>query len=266
MARKIIVPDMWMGEPIAGSIERMLRRPAPVEDTPDEKNKVVAPSTAPIAGKESYLILPAKKHGSYEYPDLLVAMGNKYHHQDWHTSKTSLEAEDAFKLTIRQYVDFLAMLDSGAAHDGNGNKVQSSLLTQILEDITKVRDPWRSEWADARFENKQTGTKYSVVPKNDLHIAYHQFNPQGTLTEVVEPVDGALMEDRKIDFAYWLKNATPQGLPSADTPVGDFHYWYPRAGKVARFGANSGRAVLDCNGNPQYAKASLGVRPVRKKN
>ena len=70
------------------------------------------------------------------------------------------------------------------------------------------------------------------------------------------------MEDKipGINFNSWLNSNTKHGLPLNKIKNGSLHYWYPRDGAVAWFYADSGRARLDCNWNPTFSVAVLGVR------
>ena len=63
------------------------------------------------------------------------------------------------------------------------------------------------------------------------------------------------MKDHRVDLASFNK----QGLPTKEG--NDFNYWFPRSNNnsVARFGANSDRAGLVCNGYPQFSDSALGV-------
>jgi len=240
----------YFGKPVEGSYQRYLDG---IKD-PVQGNTIPGPSN--IQNVSSYLILPGRRHGSYEYPDLLVSTIRTHHGENWNQAHKSLKQEDSFMLTIRQYVDFLNLLKSGNVYDGDGKKVDKSTLDGILDDITKVKSFVRAEWLDAKFSSQ-------VMLRKNWHIIYH--NQQSN--EINEPLEECLMSDKTpgIDLSYWLINATSQGLPTSNNLDGSLYYWFPRKGAVARFYANSDRADLDCNRDPQNSDSVLGVRAAKIK-
>lgn len=261
---RIKIPDNWLGEPIDGAIERVLE--AKDEPEPPQQPEPTRPDVTNIAGNDRYIFLEGRQHGNYEYPGLLVAMDRTHKGKNWNDTWSALRQEDALMLTPRQYVDFLNLLKSGKAYDGNGRTISSSKLPELFDDITKVQSPWRSEWLDAKFENKVVGKKLGgLMNQNSLHIVYHKLD-NGNLIEVADPLDGCLAEDRKpgIDMNYWLSNATEQGLPPKDNQDGQLWYWHPRDGRVAGFDAGSDGAYLSCGRYPADSDPSLGVRAVRR--
>ena len=201
--------------------------------------------------KEDYVILEGRTHGSYEYPDILVAKQRSLQGKNWHKAQEALEAEGRFMPTIRQYVDFLTLLKSGKAYDGAGKKINNQELDSILDDILTVRNPWRAEWLDASFSKQG----------QEFYISYHRLN-QGKLEQVTEPLQECLMQDKTpgIDIESWLQNANEQGLPSQSTKQEKLYFLHPREGRVAGFGADSVRASLDCDGYPRGSGSALGVR------
>ena len=126
---------------------------------------------------------------------------------------------------------------------------KNSELLNLYKEITEVRDPWRANHLDAYFEERK-GEMY-VLTGNKAKA---------------EKLESCLMDDKTpgINMESWLegKNVTNQGTPKTRMGNGDLWYWYPREGRVARFGVDSGRAVLDCDGNPDYADPVLGVYAV----
>ncbi len=219
------------------------------------------PSHSTVVNAKTYVILPGKTHGSYSYPDLLVATERTYLGNTWFQAHESLAREGGFMLTLRQYVDFLQMLTSGRkVYDGRGRELDSSKKTHIIKDIMEKVNPWRSEWLDADFK----------VVGGVLHINYaHKVNGSNLIPQKSEPLQGGLMIDKKpgINLEYWLNHATPQGLPPTDNPGGELWYRYPLNdnNSVAGFFAFSDGANLSCSRNPQSSVSGLGVRVVRKK-
>ena len=232
----------------------------------EKQNKPVTKKTQPqapinvksnINDAESYLILPGKAYGNYSYPDLLVSIDKFYHNHTWYKAHEALNKEDSFMLTIRQYADFLDLLRSGKVNNGKDNLVDKVVIDKILDEILTVKNPWRSEWLDAKFSKKG-----GLIKKDQWYITYHNID-NGKISEVTEELEDCLIEDKTpgINLDSWLSNSTKHGLPDKKTSVGDLYYWGPRRDNtVVGFVANSNRAGLDCFRDPGYSDRALGVR------
>ncbi len=253
--------------------------PEPIDE--GEKHAIIPAEFIP----EDFVLLQGRSHGSYSYPDLLVNLYKLGLNKSVETAAKSLgysitntakekngrdyigdiNWEQALKLNLslggrtlspRQYVDFLGLLKSGNAVDGNGRKIPKKKLTELFSEIVEVREPYRAEWLDADF-------KY-LTGKLWIYSS-HTLDGNGKLIpNYREKLESCLMEDATpgIDFDYWLKNATKQGLPPKNNSSGDLYYWCPDKdnNSVARFVADSDGAGLYCDGNPTFTDSSLGVR------
>ena len=148
-------------------------------------------------------------------------------------------------LNMYQFVEFLKYLKENPNQE---NK-------EIYEDITEVRDPYRAEWIDAKFSKE--GRK--------LMINYHKLDRTTNYSEVTEPLQDCLTVDREpgISLDEWINNHNNQGLPKPNISKGDLYYWHPRNDYVARFGASSGGADLNCVRDPGYSNSRLGVRAAK---
>ena len=231
----------------------------------EKQNKPVTKKTQPqapinvksnINDAESYLILPGRAYGSYSYPDLLVSIDKFYHNNTWYKAHEALNKEDSFMLTIRQYTDFLDLLKNGKVNNGKDNLVDKVVIDKILDEILTVKNPWISEWLDAKFSKKG-----GLIKKEQWHITYHNID-SGKLNEVTEELEDCLIEDKTpgINLDSWLSNSNKQGLPDKKTSVGDLYYWSPRDNAVAGFIAESDGAYLDCYRDPGNSDTELGVR------
>lgn len=118
---------------------------------------------------------------------------------------------------------------------------------EVYDDITQIRNPWRAEWFDAYFEQRQDGMYVLTANK----------------TKAEKLDEGTLMQDKRISLDSWIENPTKQGLPKSDVEGGDLYYWSPIDKRVVRFDANGGRASLICGGAPSGWISNLGVRAVR---
>jgi hypothetical protein len=273
MRRGFEIPKDFMGIPVSQeTVERVLGAIPAAE--PEATEPTPSPASVSVPSRGDYIILPGKKHGTYEYPDLLVAKEVSRKNKNWNECWDELARDQALMLTPRQYVDFLNVLRSGNAVDGAGRSIARSELSDIYNEITEVKSPWRSEWLDAWFGVQASqglasklGSKVGIV-KTPYTIAYHVIEPNGSLRKVVEHLDDSTLVSDKtpgIKVQDWLANATYQGLPKSDIEGGDLHYWHPRADRVARFNANSVGANLGCGRDPADRLGGLGVREARKK-
>ena len=173
-------------------------------------------------------------------------------------STITIPLQYTFVPDIDQFRRFLGVLRSRKAFDGTGKRIRKSRLNEVLDDITKVREPYRGEHLDGLFSRKD----------EKLQITYHKFNSDGRLESVTELLDeDTLIEDRTpgISLEDWINNPTFQGLPRKNVKSGSLYYWCPKENFVARFGANSGGADLSCDEDPSDSSSSLGVRVARVK-
>lgn len=228
---------------------------------------------------EYCIILPGKKHGSYEYPDLLVSMdrlgcssrvyeeGKKLGLELKNNKQGyvgNIDWEDALKLDlslgystldIRQFLDFVDLLKTGGAYTGVGKKLGYGKRRAILDDIIRKVDPTRSEYFDAYFK----------IDNDVLYINYeHKLKDGKLVANRSEPVD-CLMKNILfgIDLDDLIKKSNHQGLPSKDVGKGNIWYWCPKDYGVARFLACSIIVGLDCDRYPWNPDSDLGIRPMR---
>jgi len=211
-----------------------------------------SPTGSNIRNAENYVILPGKAHGSYSYPDLVVAVEKTHLNSNWNQAHEALHRENAFMLSIRQYVDFLQMLKSGTVYNGRGTKLASGKVDEILDEILTKREPWRAEWLDAYFKDVNDALNISY----EHRIVNGQLKPQRT-----EALENCVMEDAYVN----LFSANKQGLPTVKARTQETYFWYPRKDRVARFRADSDGVYLDANRVPAYSDSSLGVRAARRK-
>ena len=231
---------------------------------------------------ESYIILPGKMHGSYSYPDLLVAMHrlsyeaelaaktlgsslqNTATEQDGSQYIGNINWEQAlrlnlllgnFTLTPRQFVDFKELLEEGVkgkkVYDGKGAVIDSKVLEEVHDEIFAVRSPYRAEWLDAYFK----------AVDDRLQMNYNHRMVNGVLKpQNSEQLKKCLMQDSYVSLA----SANRQGLPTRKSKS-QMYYLYPRDKAVAGFIADSDWVGLYCNGSPKSLSWSVGVRAARLK-
>jgi len=265
--------------------ESLLRGDPQVASTAPSSN-IVTQIINPI----EYITLPGKTHGSYSYPDLLVAMHRLGYDADveraartlglslQNTTKEqngsryigNINWEQALKLNLllgnstlnpRQFIDFKELLKKGLkgteVYDGKGAVIDSKILKMVHDEIFTVRDPFRGEWLDANFE-------VIDVIDNIFHINYDHKIANGVLKpQKSEPLENCLMEEKYVD----LSSANRQGLPTRKSSIFSrkIKYYHPQNQSIAKFYAHSDRVVLDARGDPAYPCSPVGVRAAKIK-
>jgi len=129
--------------------------------------------------------------------EIYVAKQRTHLNLNWNQTHEQLNQEGLFMPTIPQFIEFIKYLKS----QPNNQKYQ-----QILDDILTIREPWRANWLDAYFEQRNDGMY--VLTKNK------------TYAEKLEP---CLTEDKTpgISLEHWLNNSTKQGLPKPKCEKGE---------------------------------------------
>ena len=195
---------------------------------------------------------PINKDGFIYVPSINLYLSEETHFKgkDWKESHIETQKQGCTMPTIQQFVEFLRYLrsDEGKAKVKNADK--------ILNEIYEVRNPWRSEWLDAYYFEQKA---------EDMLVNYnHKFNGTSLIAQNTEQLTNYLAETKipGISLEDWLENPNPHGLPKSNCKDGKLCYWQPENGRVARFYADSGRAILGCDGVPDVRYDSLRVRLV----
>lgn len=278
------LPDKIFGQDVEGALERYLKSSKNMQQTAPETVVPVSTNMSNIPDLSQYILLEGRQHGSYSYPDLLVAMHrlgydanaeqaaktlglnlrNTAFERDGHQYIGNFIWSEAlalnlllgnFTLNPRQFVDFLQLLKSGNACDGLGAKLDNGRVNAVLDEILTKREPWRGEWLDIYFTTM--GNKlYATYGHNS--IVNGQLEPQHT-----EPLENCLMETGYVD----LLSANRQGIPTRRSIEQEIYYLPPWTGKAAWFTAVYDRADLSFLVGPEIGGAlqHLGVRPAREK-
>lgn len=161
-------------------------------------------------------------------------------------------------ITLRQYSDFLKLLESGKAYDGNGARISSKVLKDVYKDITRAVSPWRAEWIDGEV----------IYKDGEFYFAQDHFLDENReLTpKYIQPLKKCLMEDRipGISLENWLKNPTKQGFPKQNIQTGDVYYMCPCRdnNSVARIFTSEDGMNLGFDGDKYFRSRALGVRLV----
>ena len=217
------MPKDWMGVPIEGAMERALAEAEKQEaQTQQQASQTTAQNVEGMVHIPTANIYFAKKR---THPNLT-----------WYKAHEALALENRRMPTIEELRLALSYFKSS-----NDNELKT-----LYNEITQVRDPWRANWIDAYFEQRDDGLY--MLTKNKTHS---------------EKLEDCLMEDKLpgISMASWLKgtNVTSQGLPKSNISNGKLYFWHPRVDRIARFVANSAGASLVCDRFPDYRNSGLGV-------
>ena len=218
---KIDIPDRIFGADVNGAIKRALK-----EQKNIRPQKIYTPDIPDLDG---FIYVPSV--------DLYFQKKKQLHNNTWQGAWDRLKKQNLKMPTINEFRQFLIYLRQ------NPNAENSA----IYNEITKVRDPWGSEWLDAYFEKQ--GNEFYILTQNKAKS---------------EKLENCLMENKilGIDLDEWFNDATKQGLPKPDIKKGSLYYWSPTDKHVARFYADSDRVYLSCYGNPDHSNSALRVRGV----
>jgi len=167
--------------------------------------------------------------------------------KNWQTTKDTLKDQEMAMPTPFQFRAFLKHLRDSKEHQ------------ELYEDITEIRDPYRAEWLNARFNEREDG----------MYIISEDALINGKYEDQEIKLDNCLMKDKDISLDEYLDSTTPHGLPPANTlhgslKHGSLYYRYPRDNSVARFGSDSFWAGLYCGWVPGGSDSTLGVFAARK--
>jgi len=241
------------------------------------------------------IVLPGKNYPNYSYDALGVGMyrlgetekvkqvaqalrinytntaqeqtsGRKYlGEMNWNNALKMNLSLGGFALPTREFVDFYNLLKDGKTGKAEvrnleGDVVKKDKLAEVLDEISKVRNPYRSEWFDADFKFLDASGNVDKTKQGKFYMLRKHILKNGILisSDKVELVDANYISgsDCNVDSYSFTEYglATKQG--------NDFTYWYPRKdnNSVARFDAISVGAIFNCVRYPSNSYSSLGVR------
>ncbi len=223
----------WNGReiPVEGAMERALKTEGKVPAQEPEENQVPRGNAPNLKG---YLFVPTIS--------IYVAKERTLPNLTWAKTHEELKKQNLFMPTPYQFREFLKYV-----RDSKNSEHQ-----KIFKDVVEVRDPWRAQWLNARFEKR----------KNGLYMISENVLVNGSYQNQEQKLDDYLNKDKipGISLDDWLNSNAPHGLPASKTKDGSLYFWAPVEGYVARFDAGSDRAVLYCYRDPGVSYASLGVR------
>ncbi|MBI5392086.1 hypothetical protein HZB00_03740 [Candidatus Woesearchaeota archaeon] len=199
----------------------------PKKQLPQKKKKNAVPDP------ENWIVLKGAKWGDHSYPDLLVSIKKGYDGLSFEQTRKRLQHKGCFMLSIRQFFDFILLLESGVVYNAKGERLNKRAIAEILDEIMTA-GPQRGEWLNAEFKRI----------RNILYI-----NEE----ELLE----CIMDNGYIS----LDDLNEQGMPIRKYIQTQIRYVAPQDNSVARFIADSDGAAFCCNVSAAYGGKEFGVRP-----
>ncbi|MDP1695979.1 MAG: hypothetical protein Q8L29_03635 [archaeon] len=216
----IKIPEKFMGKLVKGSIERSLANASTPEPEKPENKKIIVPQ--PVEG---FIYVPSIS--------LYVGREKLFHGSNLNKAHEKLQAQDSRMLTPYQFMEFIKYLQNNSIPDKD----------KILDEILTVREPYRSEWLDAKFSEQG----------KDMFIEHFGQKPA--------KLEKCVAREGWVD----MNSYNSQGMPTKTIKKHELYFYPPTADTVAGFSADSNGASLDCDRDPTNSYTSLGVRPAREK-
>lgn len=193
----------------------------------------------------TYVLLPEKKHGDYEYPNMLVAMQLRRCLVSFADAQRAVQRLGAVLLTVRQYADLLRLVTSGEPIYNGMQQPLSPEQEKILRDQILSPPQGRGELLDGYF----------FMNGGQMFLASHRLQHSKPHLDS-SLVTGHYQRDdlpASLSLHAWLSTATLQGLPGQNAETihlpGDklpLYYWSPQDNAAMLFCAGSGGLTLSC--------------------
>ena len=214
-------------------------------------NDPIQIGTNPPSNLREYIILETADSKNNKI-GLYVAKAKDFFSKNWYEAHEALNKEDYQMLTIRQYIDLIKLLKSEKVYDGLKNKLKDTEISQLKSEMIEVRAPWRAEWLDGKFFDN--GDEWYLSQEHKYEAGKSKAKLEERIIAKNRIKVNPLMKNTKFN----LNDVNQYGLPTKEGT--ELNYWYPTNGHVARFYAYSIGAVLNCDRDPAYSDAELGVR------
>jgi hypothetical protein len=247
---KIEIPKDFMGVPVSEKTlkETLSSRGSNDSGSSDKRGHNV--SLNPNLDGREYIQIP--QHGN-----IVIATDITYKNKNWRETLDALNSDGLFMPRIDHFMTHF--MNVRKAVDGGGELVYAD-GTPVSDD--KIKEVWRYisstdrdgigvcwTWLDALFVNKS-----GVLKLETDHMG--------------STGNGANLYDLEAyaSSSGWAElDFNRQGLPTKGSGLDRYsrgeniYFWEPQDGRVARFVADSGRAVLYCYWVPDDRDTSLGV-------
>ena len=162
--------------------------------------------------------------------------------------KHFLNIKDAYQGKIKLYDGLGQVLNKKEIED-----IYKHLTTDHITIYGQGTEKGAWTWLNSRFVK---GKGFSDLDLETITSV----DGNGDFNTRREPLMECVQQDCYVNLDFNSQGLAIQGSRKQDYVQGEnIHYWYPREGCVAGFVASSGRAYLDCDGDPSDSDASLGV-------
>ncbi|MEK6974566.1 MAG: hypothetical protein AABW41_05005 [Nanoarchaeota archaeon] len=250
------IPKTWLGEEIKGSLEKVLSsdKSQPITPVTQQTPLVANANINPI----DYIQIPDTNTVIERYQS---QSNNKLNWKDTHfrLADNSLFMPTPYLMT--KHLVNVVNAQGGIAnlYDAQGKVIPANEVQEIYQYLTKDGHGggvWT--WLDAKFEKTTASFQkgFDLETNHRLILIGSDKELHTDISQLVNPVE----EDCFVDLDFNAQGMPKKKSANQNYSQGQNIYFYqPRESRVARFNAYSGRARLDCDRNPDYADAGLGV-------
>jgi hypothetical protein len=246
----IEIPKKIFGREVEGAMERALRK-AEKDNSSTANNAVGEPvNVQSNIDRAKYIKIPNANS--------LIAREEAYHNNNFENTHRALVDDGLYMPTVdlwmRHFVNVVkAARSKTKLLDGNGNEISRDDTIDLYKYLTSDHRDGCWTWLDAKFEPGSGNLGLNLK-------AGHRVVNGNLVARIDEPLVLNVEEDCYVGFGI-----NHQGFPRTKVKNQNYRqgknifFFYPRENTVAGFYADSDRTDLDCDRNPSFRNASLGV-------
>lgn len=222
-----------------------------------ENNNSISETPKVDLDLKNYIILEGRVHQGnritekQSYNDMLVSIYPYRRNYTYPESVNVLEKEQAYGLRLRQFVDFLKLLRTGKAYNGEGKIIPEYRINKIYSKITNGKKR-HTEWIIGNFENKKSNgerddsSTLSLISKDYVRNEHIEI-PNQIGFYVGMNTDIEIFKGKFIDMDDWINRADWLGFPPRDVKEGLTAYLPPTSEQQYRFCLTAdGQTQLRC--------------------
>ena len=192
---------------------------------------------------------------------------NSMNYEDTHKklfTDTELYMPDPFIMMnfFRGVVE--AQQDGRQVFHPDGSPVNKKLVEEMYKHLTtnykniyNRNDVGAWTWLNAGFPEVKIDKDQGTISGKIERVV--GLNTDGTLKKDSRDLEQCLFEDCYADFDFNSQGLLIKPKGNSYERGKNVYFWYPRQGRVARFCAYSGRALLGCYRDPGSSNSGLGV-------